>query len=495
MPRFRPVGVAAVLTVALAVAACSGDPAATADPPAPSTSAAPMTPTLSWTDCGAGFQCTTIEVPKDWNTPAGEKISIAMTKLPATGARTGEMFVNWGGPGDSGNTSIRTRGKAISDATGGSLDIITWDPRGLGTSTPITCAEGNIAYFEADPGTPEGLQAMSAAAQQRRDACVARYGSYLDVLGTVQGVRDLEAMRIAAGAPMLNFLGLSYGTRIGATYAAMFPNTVGNMVLDGSMSQKGTAKDTADGMVRAGQDSLDRWFARCAAKPDCAFGPDPGAGYDTLFAKVRAEQPVVPGTDGKRLTAGLVYQIVLAGLVDYGGSQEAAEEAVAAYLRKGDPSMLYAVGLGIAGQRPDGTFTNGPEIFQFVSCADWPMRLTLPEVQAAAVDAAKVSPRLGAFASSFALTNTTACPPVKDGPLPLPTKPVAGKVLILGNISDAETPLENGEELHSMIAGSRVLVLDTMGHTSFYRSQCMAAAGGATLTRGELPAEGARCAS
>jgi hypothetical protein len=96
-------------------------------------------------------------------------------------------------------------------------------------------------------------------------------------------------------------------------------------VLDGSMSQKGTVRDTAFGMVRAGQDSLDRWFARCAAKPDCAFGPDPGAGYDALFAKVRAEQPVVAGTDGKRLTAGLLYQVVLAGLVDYGGTQELAE--------------------------------------------------------------------------------------------------------------------------------------------------------------------------
>lgn len=495
MPRFRPVGVAAVLAVALTVAACSGDPAATADPPAPSTSAAPMTPTLTWTDCGDGFQCAKLEVPKDWNAPAGEKITIAMTKLPAKGSPTGAVFVNWGGPGDPGNSSIRTRGQAIADSTGGTFDIITWDPRGLGLSTPITCSEGNIAYFEADPATPAGLQAMATAAQQRRDACVARYGSYLDVIGTVQGVRDLEAMRIAAGAPTLNFLGLSYGTRIGATYAAMFPGTVGNFVLDGSMSQEGTVNHTSDGMVRAGQDSLDRWFARCAAKPDCAFGPDPGAGFDAMFAKVRAEQPVVPGTDGKRLTGGLLNQVILAGLVDYAGTQELAEQAIGEYRTKGDPSALYAVGLAIAGQKPDGTFSNGPEIFQFVSCADWPTRMTLPDVQAAADAATKVSPRLGAFTSTFALTNTTACPPAKDGPLPLPTKPVAGKVLIMANVSDAETPLENGEELRRLIPGSRLMVLDTMGHTSFYRSPCMTSAGGATLARGELPADGTRCAA
>jgi hypothetical protein len=70
---------------------------------------------------------------------------------------------------------------------------------------------------------------------------------------------------------------------------------------------------------------------------------------------------------------------------------------------------------------------------------------------------------------------------------------VAGKVLVMGNVSDAETPLENGEELHSMIPGSQLIVLDTMGHTGFYRSQCLATAGGATLTGGELPADGTRC--
>jgi pimeloyl-ACP methyl ester carboxylesterase len=259
------------------------------------------------------------------------------------------------------------------------------------------------------------------------------------------------------------------------------------------MSQKGTVRDTAFGMVRSGQDSLDRWFARCAAKPDCAFGPDPGAGYDALFAKVRAERPVVPGTDGKRLTAGLLYQVVLAGLVDYAGTQELAEQVVADYRTKGNPSGLYSVGMAIAGRKPDGTFSNGPEIFQFVSCADWPTRLTLADVQADADEAARMSPRIGAFAATFALTNATACPPAKDGPLPLPTEPVAGKVLIMGNVSDAETPLENGEELRSMIPGARLMVLETMGHTGFYRSQCLATAGGATLTRGELPADGTRC--
>ncbi|MCF7552293.1 alpha/beta fold hydrolase [Pseudonocardia sp. WMMC193] len=490
MSRCRLSAVASLLVAALTVAACSSGAAVEAPPAAQA-----ATPTLSWTDCGDGFQCTTIEVPRDWDDPDGPTISLGMTKLPAPGARAGAVFVNWGGPGDPGTSSIRTRAQTIVDATGGTMDIVSWDPRGLATSTPIRCPEGNMRYFEADPGTTEGLRSAVGAVQERAAACTARYGDYLDLLGTVQGVKDLEAMRIATGEPVLNFLGLSYGTRVGATYAALFPGTVGNMVLDGSMSQKGTVRDTAFGMARAGQDSLDRWFARCAAKPDCAFGPDPGAGYDEMFAKVRAEQPVVPGTDGAHLTAGLLYQVVLAGLVDYGGSQEVAEQAIAQYRTTGDPSTLYAVGVGIAGQRPDGTFSNGPEIFQYVGCADWPTRLTFDELTADAAQAALISPRIGAFAATFALIPATACPQAKEGPLPLPTAPVAGTVLIMGNISDAETPLENGEELRSLIPGSRLMVLETMGHTGFYRSPCLAAAGGAALTRGELPPDGTRCAA
>jgi len=126
--------------------------------------------------------------------------------------------------------------------------------------------------------------------------------------------------------------------------------------------------------------------------------------------------------------------------------------------------------------------------------ADWPTRLTFDELQADVAEGARMSPRIGAFAASFALTNATACPPATEGPLPLPTAPVAGTVLIMGNVSDAETPLENGEELRDTIPGARLIVLDTMGHTGFYRSQCMTDAGGAALARGELPADGTRCA-
>ncbi|WP_181784397.1 alpha/beta fold hydrolase [Pseudonocardia pini] len=450
--------------------------------------------TLAWTDCGDGFQCSTLEVPRDWAAPDGAKISLALVKLPAPGERKGTVFVNWGGPGASGTSSIRGDGKAIADATGGTLDVVTWDPRGLGQSTPITCPEGNTRYFEADPGTPDGLRAMAAAAQERLAACQARYGDYLGLLGTSQGVQDLEAIRVATGEPVLNFLGHSYGTRVGATYAAMYPGTVGNMVLDGSMSQLGTIRDTAYGMVEAGEAALDVWFDRCAAKPDCAFGPDPAAGFDTLVAKVRAEQPLVPGTDGARLTGGLLYQALLAGVVDYRGSQELAEQAVGQYLRDDDPSALHAVGLAIAGQRPDGTFTNGPEIFQFVNCSDWTDRPDLTQVAADVAVAGAYAPRFGPFALTYALTNFAACPQQSAG-LPVPNGPVAGKVLVLANTYDAETPLKNGQELMSLIPGSRLLVFQGLGHTAFYRSACMATAAGRLLTSGEQPAPGAVCAA
>jgi hypothetical protein len=168
--------------------------------------------------------------------------------------------------------------------------------------------------------------------------------------------------------------------------------------------------------------------------------------------------------------------------------------SVAAAARDDDPKALHAVGLAIAGQRPDGTFTNGPEIFQFVNCDDWTDRPDLTQVEADVAVARAYSPRFGPFALTYALPNFAACPQQAVGQ-PVPNAPVAGKVLVLANTYDAETPLKNGQELTSLIPGSRLLVFQGLGHTGFYRSACMSAAAGRLLTTGEQPAPGAVCAT
>ena len=221
---------------------------------------------------------------------------------------------------------------------------------------------------------------MADAVAERSYVCTARYGDYLGLIGTTQIVRDLDAIRGALGEDELNYLGLSYGSRIGSVYAAMFPEQVGNMVLDGSMDPLSTLHSTATGNAASFEASLNEWFRRCEANPPCAFGDDAAAGFDEMVADVRANRPRVPGTD-QRLTIGLLYQVFLAGIVNVFGLTQIAEQVIADFRTTGDPTSIYQVGAGITGLEPDGSYnSNAAEIFQFVNCIDWIDRPTLQQV-------------------------------------------------------------------------------------------------------------------
>jgi pimeloyl-ACP methyl ester carboxylesterase len=451
---------------------------------------------LNWRACEDGFQCATLRVPRDWDRPRKSgKISLSLIRLPATSKPAlGSLLINYGGPGASGVASLRGSGKLIREATAGRMHVVSWDPRGVGASAPILCPEGNDAFYNADPTTPVGLQTMANAVRERADACFARYGGYLSDIGTDQTVKDMDVIRRAVGDRRATFLGLSYGTRVGAVYAQNYPERVRAMVLDGSLPPVSTITGVSTGLATAFEGALHEYFRRCAREPQCALGPDPAAGYDAIAASLRGNPPVVPGTDGQRLTIGLFNQVTLALIINYQGSTGAAAGAIANYRATGDPTMLYQLGVTIAGGRqPDGSYAgNGTETFQFINCLDWQDRPT-PEQVAAVVDSVKgVAPRLGAFAVTYAMMNSTACP-VPAKPVPPPTSDAIPPVLVVGNDNDAETPLNSGQQLSQALRGSRLLVWQGMGHTAFTTSPCVARRAGRYLITRRLPPVGATC--
>ncbi|HEY6775194.1 MAG TPA: alpha/beta fold hydrolase [Thermoleophilaceae bacterium] len=450
---------------------------------------------LNWRDCDDGFQCAKLRVPRDWDRPRGRRIALSLIRLPATKGRVvGSLLINYGGPGASGVSSLRQSGKQIRRATHGRMHVVSWDPRGVGQSAPILCPEGNDAYFNADPATEAGLATMADAVRQRADACFARYGGYLADIGTDQTVKDLDALRREVGDRKANFLRLSYGTRVGSVYAAHYPRRIRTMVLDGSLPPVSTITGVSIGLATAFEDALNQYFKRCAQGPPCALGDDPAAGYDALAASIRSNPPEVPGTGGRRLTIGLFNQATLALIINYQGSSGAAAQAIAQYRTTGDPTALYQLGSAIAGGRqPDGSYANnGTETFQFINCLDWQDRPTLAQV-AAAIDSVKqVAPRLGAFAVTYPMMNSTACP-VPAKPVPPPTSNAIPPVLVVGNDHDAETPLNSGQQLSQALRGSRLLVWQGLGHTAFTTSPCVARTAGNYLVTRRLPPAGTFC--
>jgi pimeloyl-ACP methyl ester carboxylesterase len=460
-------------------------------PAAVSTSAAKGKDTVAWRACDPGFECGTLQVPMNWQEPAGEKITLALIRMPAANPQ-GTIFVNFGGPGAPGLTQLRALGEPIRKATGGRYTLVSWDPRGLHDSTPISCPEGSKEYYAADPTTKQGIDTMIAAVRKRAMACRQKYGDYLNYLGTTQGVHDLDAIRAAVGEDKMNFLGLSYGTRVGSVYAAVFPERVGRMVLDGSMDPTATAQSTGLDDAVAFEAALQEWFAMCTAASPCALGANPAAGLAALIGGIRKNPPKVPGTQ-KVLTAGLFNQVILAGIVNVGGTGKLALDLVADYLKTRNPTKIYEFTMLASGRDPvTEKFNNSQEIFQFVACQDWYDRPSAAQIHANAEAAAKLSPLAGAFSVAFGFLPNAGCAGPASG-TPVPTDPDLAPTLVIGSTTDAETPLVWSQRLSSAMPNSHLLVVRNVGHTAFFDNSCAQQTAGKYFTTGTLPANGTVC--
>lgn len=200
---------------------------------------------LVWTPCNQAnlpkFECARFERPLNRNKPNGEKVSLAIARLRATGRpnqKIGSLFFNPGGPGAPGLQSAY-QGTFLPDAIRQSFDFVTWDPRGLGASSP--------SLKECSIGMPErpthGAVNWTSVLEQRikqlstiNQTCAKRHKALIERMGTIEVVHDLDALRAAVGDQKLNFWGVSYGTVIGSTYASLFPEKVRTLILDGNVN-------------------------------------------------------------------------------------------------------------------------------------------------------------------------------------------------------------------------------------------------------------------
>ena len=246
--------------------------------------------TIDWKDCSDGtasFQCGTVTVPLDYDHPDGQTITIALKKLPASdgNAEHGSLFFNPGGPGASGVEAM-TSAPRVSEELRAAYDIIGFDPRGVGQSTPITCwtndeLKQHLANpsDDAGPTNPlKGITSTNTPAQDKIDrgtANAARCAQHsqvpelLDHVGTRNVARDLDILRATNGNTKLNYLGISYGTRIGAIYADLFPGHVGRVVLDSAVDPSKREIDSITETVAFKEGVLREYVEHCQAQDGC----------------------------------------------------------------------------------------------------------------------------------------------------------------------------------------------------------------------------------
>ena len=275
--------------------------------------------TIDWKDCSDGtasFQCGTVTVPLDYDHPDSQTITIALKKLPASdgNAEHGSLFLNPGGPGGSGVAMMQVMAPMLTEETRGAYDIIGFDPRGVGQSTPITCwtndeIKQHLANPSDDAGPTDPLKGITSTnnpAQNKIDrgtANAARCAQHsqvpelLDHVGTRDVARDLDILRATNSNTKLNYLGISYGTRIGAIYADLFPGHVGRVVLDSAMDPSKRSSDEIRVEQVAFQEGVLRQYVEhCQAQDGC---PLTGS-TDEAVAQLAA---FVDGLDKNPLTA------------------------------------------------------------------------------------------------------------------------------------------------------------------------------------------------
>lgn len=459
---------------------------------------------LSWRDCGVpGFQCSSLKVPLDYADPgSGQDIELAVARRVATGPgkRLGSLLVNPGGPGGSGIGYLQGyAGIGYPAAVRARYDMVSFDPRGVARSSPVECLTGQgmdrFTQVDQTPDDAAERALLVAAFKEFAAACQARSQRVLPHVSTVEAARDMDMLRGVLGDEKLNYVGASYGTFLGATYADLFPGRVGRLVLDGAMDPSRPALELNRDQTE-GFETAFRSFAKdCAKEPDCPLGrgnPDAVAQNLKEFFRKLDAQPVPSGEPGRPLGEALATTGVIAALYDESAWPQLRTALTDAM--NGDGAGLLALADNYYEREGDGTYANLMFANTAVNCLDQPPAFSGPEaVQAALPSFEKASPVFGA-GLAWASLNCAYWPVKATGT----AKPIAAKgaapIVVVGTTRDPATPYKWAKALADQLDSGTLLTYDGDGHTAYGRgSDCVDTAINRYLLEGQAPPPAKRC--
>jgi pimeloyl-ACP methyl ester carboxylesterase len=353
---------------------------------------------LAWSACGS-HECAEAAMPLDYADPTGETVSIALEKRVADGDRIGTIFVNPGGPGGSGVEFVEQVEQTFRTPVLKRYDIVGFDPRGVGISDPVDCYDtrGMDEFIGVDPSPDDDAeeQGAMAATEQFSAACLEQTGDLLAHVSTIEVARDLDVLRGVVGDDTLTYYGASYGTTLGSTYAELFPDRVGRMVLDGatdpSLSVEESNKSQAAGFQRA----LEAYLDDCLAVQGCPFEGDRDVALDKVEAFLEGldENPLPTDDPDRPLTESLGFFGIAVTLYDQESWQYLTQAFSTAFEGDGTTMLLLA---DFYFSRENGEFTdNSAEVIYAVNCLDNPLSLTAEEVEASLPEYERASRTFG----------------------------------------------------------------------------------------------------
>lgn len=453
---------------------------------------------LDWTTCG-DLECATAVVPLDWDDPDGDTVTLAVNRHKAAGDRIGSLLINPGGPGGSGidalsSIALPRFGNEVVER----YDLIGFDPRGVAASTPVTCVDGpamdQIVSTDFDFATDAGIAAAEQAYGEFGSACLTHTGPVLEHVDTVSAARDMDVLRTALGDETLTYVGYSYGTQLGATYAALFPDKVGRLVLDGALDPTLSTQELSEGQAAGFESALRAYVTDCQAGADCPLtgSVDDGlAQVEKLLDSARTSP--LPTVTDRRLTGALAFSGIALPLYDE-GSWTYLTMGLDSALNDHDGSVLLQLADLYFDRDADGTYaSNSTAAFWSIGCADDRATTDVAEMreQAAAIEA--VAPTVGYF-FGFGGVICAQWPVPEAGGLDDYSAEGAAPILVVGTTNDPATPFAWAEGLANTLSSGTLLTYEGEGHTAYGRSNaCILDSVDAYLIHGTVPPEGTRC--
>lgn len=459
------------------------------------------TGTLEWSSCSdagdtaVSLECATLKAPLDYDDPNGKQINIAIARLAAVGPaadRVGSLVFNPGGPGGSGIDSLGFIPLTMSPEILQRFDLVSFDPRGVGASTALTCdndLDDQVTLLAG--GDDIGWQELVDNTAAQLDTCTAETNALAPHVGTNNAARDLDLLRAALGDDGLSYVGYSYGTRLGATYAELFPDNVRALVLDAAVKPTRDAAEL-DREQGAGFDrALENFAAACDADTDCVLqeiGPTLEV-IDALEIEI-AEVGSFPTEDPDRvLTPGELNLGVAAALYSKESWPFLASALFKAAIEQ-DGSLLQVLGDSLVGRQSDGTYDNSQVANSFINCADDGARPNADEQRILAMEAADMSTYFADL-----LRASTGCLGMEAATDPLVIGPAAGSapIVVIGNTGDPATPYEWSRELANSLDAAVLYTVEAEGHTAYGIIECVQADIDAYLIGLTVPVRGSTC--
>ncbi|KAK0504497.1 TAP-like protein-domain-containing protein [Armillaria luteobubalina] len=489
------------------------------------------TSNLSWVDCYSDYQCTRFQVPIDYSNEDSGQAAIAVIKFPAQSETEykGTILINPGGPGLSGVSALSSFGPLAVSVFGNQYDIVSFDPRGVGNSTPraqfFLSTEEQYQWLSSTNNwaavvntSSDQIPHLWASAQVLAELAQEGDNGILNYISTDNVARDMLRISQAAGQEKLQYYGDSYGTVLGFTFAAMFPDKVGRMVLDGVQNVLNSSRAQAHLITLSGVVDADAYYSgdwsNTTVDADKVmqsfFEGCVAAGADACAFYASTAEEISNNLDF--LYESLLIQPVpvvsppFYGVVDYTALRTAVWNAVCApyqlfsllaeglaSLADGNGTIIFEIQASV--YDPSSGYDNTWDAGIAVACGDAANYTdSVADLFAYAHDVEALS----TFSNSQIIMQRIRCEGWKFHRGDIFTGPIAGNtsypILFIGNTADPITPLSAAFKLSTAFPGSVVLTQNSSGHTSISASsECTDAYVQAYFQNGTLPKDGTVC--